>query len=57
MCRRNMFETVEDRVSAPVDSSFQLRKLIGLPSENIGILYCIVSGIQYNVIKYYMIAT
>ena len=30
------------RGRAPVDSSFQLRKLIGLPSENKGILYCIV---------------
>ena len=27
---------------APVDSSFQLTKLIGLPSENIGVLKCIV---------------
>ena len=38
---------------SPVDISFQLRKLIGLPSENKGILYCIV---LYCIVLYCIIS-
>ena len=39
---------------SPVDISFQLRKLIGLPSENKGILYCIV---LYCIISFLQLMT